>query len=59
MFAELLALAEFTQVLHMAVDRACRGWLDGRKAPLRRIIEFAALLCLADRLEPVVPDAAH
>ena len=30
MFAALIVLAVFTLILHAAVDRACRRWLDGR-----------------------------
>jgi len=30
MFAALIVLAVFTLLLHMAVDRACRRWLDGK-----------------------------
>lgn len=32
MFAALIVLAVFTLLLHAAVDRACRKWLDGKEA---------------------------
>ena len=31
MFAALIVLAVFTLLLHAAVDRACRQWLDGKR----------------------------